>query len=71
MPATPVLRVELEDELAAELERSRVLSPSHITEVGVIDGVMKRVELSVIECVETLGTELEVRPLSEHKRLVQ
>ena len=61
----------LEYELPAKFEGSRVERSGDYAEVAVRGPVLHAVELRVVECVETLGAELEARALAELERLVQ
>ena len=70
-PAAPRLRVDSENELAAQFQRTWILGARDLTKVAVCVLGVNAVELRVVESVERFEAELEVRPFRHRKRLVE
>ena len=76
LPAAPGLRVDLEDELAAQFEHAWIPRARDLAELALRamlspEAVVEPVELRVVEGVERLEAKLEVRPLGHRERLVE
>ena len=56
-------KFHLEDKFAAELQHTWILGAGHLPEVAIVASAIHRVELSVVEGVERLCTELQMDSL--------
>ena len=71
MPAAPLSRVELEDELAAQFEFAGIPCTGNLAKLTVSEAGIHAVVFGVVEGVEGLKAKLNVSPLGHGKRLVE